>query len=90
MKMAGRGRGRAGLAQMHRDMQDLQRQLADLTNMLASQRIIQRVVFDEETNQGDVDQHIEHEDHEEEKLEPMPFEERMLRALEGRNERIKM
>jgi hypothetical protein len=76
-----------GLAQMHRDMQNLQRQVADLTNVLASQRIIQREVFDEETNQGDVDQHIEHE---EEQLECMNFEERMLRALEGRNDGIKM
>jgi hypothetical protein len=57
-KMVGRGRGRAGLAQMRRDMKNLQRQVADLTNVLASQRIIQREVFDEETDQGDVDQHI--------------------------------
>jgi hypothetical protein len=53
--MVGRGRGRAGLAQMRRDMQNLQRKVADLTNVLASQRIIQREVSDEETNQGDID-----------------------------------
>ena len=93
--MVGRGRGREGyLAQMHRDMKNLQRKVADLANMLASQRIIQREVYDEDTDQGDVDQHIEHdkehEEHEEEQLEHMNFEERMLRALEGRNDGIKM
>jgi hypothetical protein len=56
--MVGRGRGRTSLAQMHKDIQNLQMQVADLANMLASQRIIQREVFDEETNQGDVDHHI--------------------------------
>jgi hypothetical protein len=62
--------------------------------MLASHRIIQREVSDEETDQENVDQHIEHEEeheeHEEEQLERVSFEERMLRALEGRNDRIKM
>jgi hypothetical protein len=37
--------------------------------MLDSQRIIQREVFDEETNQGNVDQHIEHEEEHEEENE---------------------
>ena len=62
--------------------------------MLASHRIIQREVSDEEIDQENVDQHIEHEEeheeHEEEQLERVSFEERMLRALEGRNDRIKM
>ena len=50
-KMVGRGRGRAGyLAHMNRDMKNCQRQVAYLTNMLSSQRIIQREVFDEETD----------------------------------------
>jgi hypothetical protein len=40
-KMAGRGRGRVDLAKMHGYMENLQRQVADLTNMLASQRIIE-------------------------------------------------
>ena len=71
-------------------MKNIQRQVADLTSMLASHRIIQREVFDEETDQENVDQHIEHEEHEEEQLERVSFEERMLRALEGRNDRIKM
>jgi hypothetical protein len=44
-------------------------------------------VSNEEIDQGDVDQHIEHE---EEQSERMTFEERILRALEGRNDRIKM
>jgi hypothetical protein len=92
--MVGRGRGRACLVQMCRDMKNLQRQVADLTSMLASQRIIQRELSDEEIYQGNVDQHIEHEEkhgeHEEEQLECMYFEERMLRDLEGRNDRIKM
>jgi hypothetical protein len=47
---------------MHKDMKNLQRQVENSTNMLASQRIIQREVSDEETDQGDVDQHIEHEE----------------------------
>jgi hypothetical protein len=55
--------------------------------VLASQRIIQREVSDEEIDQGDPDQHIEHE---EEQLERVTFEERMLGALEGRNDGIKM
>jgi hypothetical protein len=87
-KMARRGRGRVRyLAQMYIDMQNIQRQVADFTNVLASQRIIQREVFDDETIRGDVDQHTKHE---EEQLERMNFEERMLRALEGRNDGIKM
>jgi hypothetical protein len=50
-------------------------------------------VFYEDIDQGDVDRHIEHEEHEEhaeEKLESTTFEEMMLMALEGRNDRIKM
>ena len=86
--MGGRGRGRAGyLAQMHGDIQNLQRKVEDLTNMLASQRIIPGEVFDEETDQGDLDQHTKHE---EKQLECAPFEERMLKALEGRNDGIKI
>ena len=61
-KMVGRGRGRESLAQMCRDMQNLQRKLANLTSMLANQRIIQREVYDEDTDQGDVDKYIEHEE----------------------------
>ena len=45
----GRGRGRAGLAQMRRNMQNLKRRVAELTNALANQRTIQRDVSDEET-----------------------------------------
>ena len=41
----------------------------------------------EEIDQRDVDQHTKHE---EEQLEHMTFEERMIRALEGRNDGIKM
>ena len=42
--MAGRGRGGAGagIAQMRRDMQKLERRVAELTNALANQRTIQR------------------------------------------------
>jgi hypothetical protein len=56
--MVGRGRGRVDLTQMHKDMQNLQRQAVDLTHIMASQRIIQREVSNEEIDQGDVDQHI--------------------------------
>ena len=47
--MVGRGRGRAGLAQMRRDMQNLKIQVAKLTNALVYQRIIPRNASDEET-----------------------------------------
>ena len=50
--------------------------------MLVNQRIIPRDASDEETKHGDVD----HQREQEEQLEGMPFEERMLRALEGRND----
>ena len=55
--MAGRGRGGAGagIAQMRRDMQNLERRVAELTNALANQRTIQRDVSDEETKYGSVD-----------------------------------
>ena len=55
--MVGRGRGGAGagLAQMCRDMQNLERQVAELTNALANQRTIQRDVSDEETKYAGVD-----------------------------------
>ena len=87
--MAGRGRGGAGagIAQMRRDMQNLERRVAELTNALANQRTIQRDVSDEETKYAGVDHQGEQE---EEQLERMPFEERMLRALEGRNDGIKV
>ena len=51
IKMARRGRGGAGasIAQMRRDMQNLERRVAELTNALANQRTIQRDVSDEET-----------------------------------------
>ena len=55
--MVARRRGREGLAQMRRDMQNLQRKIIDLTYMLANQRIIRREVYYEETDQGGVDQH---------------------------------
>ena len=47
--MARRGRGRAGLAQMCRDMHNLERRVAELTNALVYQRIILRDASDEET-----------------------------------------
>ena len=65
---------------MCRDMENLQRQVEGLTNVLDNPRIIWREASDDETDQGDVDQHIEHE---EEQVGHMTFEERMLKALEG-------
>jgi hypothetical protein len=47
--------------------------------MLACQIIIQREIYNEEIDHGDVDHQGEHE---EEELEWMSFEERMIRALE--------
>ena len=78
-------RGREGLAQMHKDMQILQRKVEDLTNVLANYRIIWREVSNYDTYQGDVDQYIEHEE-----VGNLTFEERMLGPLEGRNDGIKM
>lgn len=86
--MAGRGRGRGGLAQMHREMQNLQRQIAELITRMENQRPGRGGdEFDEEIGQGGANQDIEHE---EEELEGMSFEERMLRALEGKNGGIKV
>jgi len=59
--MAWRGRGRACLSQMRRDMKNLQRQVVYLTNMSSSQKIIQREVSHEEIDQRDVDKHTEYE-----------------------------
>ena len=53
---------------------------------MVNQRIIPRDAFDEETKHRSVD----HQREQEEQLERMPFEERMLRALEGRNNGIKI
>ena len=54
--MARRGRGGVGegIAQMRRDMQNLERQVAELTNTLANQRTIHRDVSDEETEYAGV------------------------------------
>jgi hypothetical protein len=85
-KMAGRGRGRAGLAQMRRDMQNLERRVAKHKNALVYQRIIPRDASDEETKHRNVD----HQREQEEQLEHMPFEEWLFRALEGINDGIKI
>ena len=50
------------------------------------QKIIPRDSSDEEIENGNVDHHREQE----EQLEHMPFEERMFKALEGRNDGIKI
>ena len=71
---------------MHRDMQKLEKLVAELTNALVYQRIIPRDAFDEETEHINVD----HQREREEQLERMRFEERMLRDLEGRNVGIKI
>ena len=49
-KMDGRGRGRACLSHMHRDMKNLQRQVVDIIDNMVNQMIIQREVYDEETD----------------------------------------
>ena len=54
--------------------------------MLVYQRIIPRDVSDEEIEHRDVD----HQREQEEQLERMPFDKRMLKALEGRNDGIKI
>ena len=60
--MAGRGRGRADLAHMHRDMHNFERRVVELTNALVFQRIIPRDASDEETKHGDVDHQREQEE----------------------------
>ena len=62
--MAGRGRGGAGagIAQMRRDMQNLERRVAELTNALANERTIKRDVSDEETEYRGVDHQGEQEE----------------------------
>ena len=57
-----RRRARESLAHMRRYIQNLKRKVIDLTNMLANQRIIRREAYDDETIQGNVNQHIEHEE----------------------------
>ncbi|GLJ10280.1 hypothetical protein SUGI_0125370 [Cryptomeria japonica] len=82
--MARRGRGRGGLSQMYRDMQNLQRKVADLMNMMENQRPRQRGGnSDEGLDQGDTNQS---EEPKEEIVNRENFEERILRALEGKNE----
>ena len=71
---------------MCRDMHNLKRQVAELTNALVYQRIIPRDASDEETKHGNVD----HQREQEEQLECMPFEERTLKAIEGINDGIKI
>lgn len=71
---------------MRRDMHNLKRRVAKLANALVYQRIIPRDASDEETKHRNVD----HQREQEEQLECMPFEERMRRALEGRNDGIKI
>jgi hypothetical protein len=52
--MVGRGRGRKGLSQMRRDMQNPKRRVEELTNVLVYQRIIPINAFDVETKHEDV------------------------------------
>ena len=54
--------------------------------MFFNQRIIPRDASDEEIKHGDAD----HQREQEEQLECMPFEERTLKAIEGRNYGIKI
>ncbi|KAH9289286.1 hypothetical protein KI387_033403, partial [Taxus chinensis] len=79
--MAGRGRGRGGgIAQMNRNMQDLQRQFVALVAMITQRG-----------NQGGDDTDEEEVCKEEEtQAPPLAFEERMLRALEGKNDGIRV
>lgn len=70
---------------MCRDMQNLQREVVEITSVLANHRIIQRDISDEETEHGDV---CHQREPEKEQLECMHFEERMLRPLERRNDNI--
>ena len=66
---------------MHRDMYKIERRVETITNVFINKRIIPRDASDEETEPKDVDHQREQE---EELLEHMPFEEKILRDLEGR------
>ena len=69
---------------MRREMQNLQRKVTDLTNALINQRVISIDDSNEERDCGHVNQKIE------EPIENMGYDERVLMALEGRNDGIKM
>ena len=72
---------------MCRDMQNLQRQVADHTSMLDNQRIIRREAYDEERDQ---EVQVNIQNMKKKKQSAYLFQERMLRALELRNDGIKM
>ncbi|KAH9323897.1 hypothetical protein KI387_018536, partial [Taxus chinensis] len=73
-KMARIGRG-GGIAQMNRNMQDLQRQVVVLATMITQRG-----------NHGGDDTNEEFCEEEETPAPPLAFQERMLQALEGKND----
>lgn len=87
MAGTGRGRGRGGVTPMQRLMMDIQRQIEGLSERLDNQGIQGGDESDEEGNRRDADQN---EENTEERLEEMSYEDRVLRALEGRSEGIKI
>ena len=71
---------------MCRDMHNLVRRVVELTNVLLNPIITPRDASNEEIEHEDVD----HQREQEEQLDRIPFEERILMALEGRNDGIKI
>ena len=88
--MAGRGRGRGGVAQFQRIILDLQRQIEELNERFDDQRARNNNVLEEATDEGDNERMEGDEENEAEELAHMSYEDRVLRALEGKNDGIKI
>ena len=88
--MAGRGRGRGGVAQFQRIILDLQRQIEELNERVDNQRAWNNNVLEEETDEGDNDRMEGNVENEVEELARMSYKDRVLRALEGKNDGIKI
>ena len=76
--MAGRGRGRGGVTPMQRLVLDMKREIEWLIERLDNQELRRGNETDEE------------EENEDERLGEMSYEDRVLRALEGSTEAIKI
>ncbi|KAH9328781.1 hypothetical protein KI387_000889, partial [Taxus chinensis] len=83
-------RGRGGYAQMNRHMQELQRQVAELTGEVT--RLRRRHANGDANPDSDIEEEPPsmNEGGDEETLNERPFEERLIKALEGKNDDIKI
>ena len=88
--MAGRGRGRGGVAQFQWIILDLKRQIEELNERVDNQRAWNNNVLEEEIDEGDNDRMEGNVENEVEELARMSYKDRVLRALEGKNDGIKI